>query len=172
MVGKEDLMNAIALNSSMFNGARIVGPAISGILVARIGEGWCFLANSVSYIAVIAGLFLMRVNRPSRLAPSGPALARLIERIPFARDTAPFAPSCLLRVWSVWWRCLLRSHALFADRVLHGVSRAGILMGATGVGALLERYPGHPRRRARSGQLGRVLLRRLWHQPGAVFPFA
>ena len=46
MVGKEDLMNAIALNSSMFNGARIIGPAIAGILVARIGEGWCFLANS------------------------------------------------------------------------------------------------------------------------------
>src|SRR5580698_2576791 len=53
MVGKEDLMNAIALNSSMFNGARVIGPAIAGILVARIGEGWCFFANAVSYIAVI-----------------------------------------------------------------------------------------------------------------------
>ncbi len=51
MVGKEDLMNAIALNSSMFNGARVVGPAVAGILVARIGEGWCFAANSLSYIA-------------------------------------------------------------------------------------------------------------------------
>ena len=59
MVGKEDLMNAIALNSSMFNGARIIGPAIAGILVARIGEGWCFLANSLSYIAVITGLLMM-----------------------------------------------------------------------------------------------------------------
>src|SRR5207245_1908118 len=56
MVGKEDLINAIALNSSMFNGARIVGPAIAGILVARIGEGWCFFANAASYIAVIVGL--------------------------------------------------------------------------------------------------------------------
>ena len=55
MVGKEDLMNAIALNSSMFNGARIIGPAIAGIVVARIGEGWCFFANGVSYIAVIVG---------------------------------------------------------------------------------------------------------------------
>src|SRR2546429_8958024 len=53
MVGKEDLMNAIALNSSMFNGARIIGPAIAGVLVAKIGEGWCFFANAVSYIAVI-----------------------------------------------------------------------------------------------------------------------
>src|SRR5205814_8770351 len=60
MVGKEDLMNAIALNSSMFNGARIIGPAIAGILVAKIGEGWCFFANAVSYIAVIIGLLLMR----------------------------------------------------------------------------------------------------------------
>ena len=56
MVGKDDLMNAIALNSSMFNGARVIGPAVAGVLVARLGEGWCFFANGVSYIAVIAGL--------------------------------------------------------------------------------------------------------------------
>ncbi len=62
MVGREDLMNAIALNSSMFNGARIIGPAIAGILVASIGEGWCFFANAVSYIAVIAGLLMMRID--------------------------------------------------------------------------------------------------------------
>jgi len=54
MVGKDDLMNAIALNSSMFNGARVIGPAVAGVLVARLGEGWCFFANGVSYIAVIA----------------------------------------------------------------------------------------------------------------------
>ena len=48
MVGKDDLMNAIALNSSMFNGARVIGPAVAGILVARIGEGWCFAANAIS----------------------------------------------------------------------------------------------------------------------------
>ena len=139
MVGKEDLMNAIALNSSMFNGARIVGPAISGILVARIGEGWCFFANSVSYIAVIAGLFLMRVNRPSRLAPSGPALARLIEGFRFARDTAPIRALLLLlglvSLVAMPYSVLM---PLFADRVLHGGARGlGILMGATGVGALL-----------------------------------
>ena len=75
MVGREDLMNAIALNSSMFNGARIVGPAVAGILVAAVGEGWCFLLNGVSYIAVIAGLLMMRVpTRPQR-------------------DQAPIAPS-------------------------------------------------------------------------------
>ena len=68
MVGRSDLMNAIALNSSMFNGARIIGPAIAGVLVAAIGEGWCFFVNGVSYIAVIAGLLMMQVN-PFRPAP-------------------------------------------------------------------------------------------------------
>jgi MFS family permease len=139
MVGKEDLMNAIALNSSMFNGARIVGPAISGILVARIGEGWCFFANSVSYIAVITGLLLMRVDRPSRLAPSGPALARLIEGFRFARNTAPIRALLLLlglvSLVAMPYSVLM---PLFADRILHGGARGlGILMGATGVGALL-----------------------------------
>ena len=139
MVGKEDLMNAIALNSSMFNGARIVGPAISGILVARIGEGWCFFANSVSYIAVITGLLLMRVERPSRLAPSGPAVARLIEGFQFARNTAPIrALLLLLGLVSLVATPYSVLMPLFADRVLQGGARGlGILMGATGVGALL-----------------------------------
>jgi MFS family permease len=139
MVGKEDLMNAIALNSSMFNGARILGPAISGILVARIGEGWCFFANSVSYIAVITGLLLMRVERPSRLAPSGPAVARLIEGFQFARNTAPIrALLLLLGLVSLVATPYSVLMPLFADRVLQGGARGlGILMGATGVGALL-----------------------------------
>src|SRR5437660_9087757 len=61
LVGKADLMNAIALNSSMLNGARVIGPAVAGILVAKLGEGWCFFANGVSYIAVIIGLLMMDV---------------------------------------------------------------------------------------------------------------
>src|SRR6202035_5804905 len=59
MVGREDLMNAIALNSSMVNGARVVGPAVAGLLIAAVGEGWCFLLNGLSYIAVITGLLMM-----------------------------------------------------------------------------------------------------------------
>src|SRR5580700_8941893 len=70
MVGREDLLNAIALNSSMFNGARVAGPAIAGILVAVIGEGYCFLLNGVSYLAVIAGLFMMRIHK-SRVVHDG-----------------------------------------------------------------------------------------------------
>src|SRR5260221_1536695 len=63
MVGREDLLNAIALNSSMYNGARVAGPAVAGILVAMVGEGWCFLLNGISYVAVIAGLLMMRIEK-------------------------------------------------------------------------------------------------------------
>ena len=69
MVGREDLTNAIALNSSMVNGARVVGPAVAGLLVAAVGEGWCFLINGVSYLAVIAGLPLMKVPRRAARRP-------------------------------------------------------------------------------------------------------
>jgi len=95
MVGKEDLMNAIALNSSMFNGARIVGPAISGILIASIGEGWCFFANGVSYMAVIAGLLLMKVQAVHRPARSGSPLHHILEGFRFVRRATPILLCCL-----------------------------------------------------------------------------
>src|SRR5579885_1328751 len=96
MVGKDDLMNAIALNSSMFNGARIIGPAIAGILVASIGEGWCFFSNAVSYIAVIVGLVLMRVTRPAGLARGASPLEHIIEGFRFVKRTAPIRALLLL----------------------------------------------------------------------------
>ncbi len=139
MVGKEDLMNAIALNSSMFNGARIIGPAIAGILVARIGEGWCFFANGISYIAVIIGLLLMRLERHIYRPPTGSPLANIIEGFRFARQTAPIRALLLLlglvSLVSMPYTVLM---PVFADRVLHGGAQGlGILMGATGIGALL-----------------------------------
>jgi len=70
MVGKEDLPNAIALNSSIFNGARVVGPAIAGFAIAAVGEGWCFFLNGLSFIAVIVALLMMRVER-REIKPSG-----------------------------------------------------------------------------------------------------
>jgi len=138
MVGREDLMNAIALNSSMFNGARIIGPAIAGILVARIGEGWCFFANAVSYIAVIIGLVMMRVP-PRELRPAGPPLAHIIEGFRWVRNTAPIrALLMLLGLVSLVAMPYTVLMPIFADRILHGGARGlGILMGATGVGALL-----------------------------------
>src|SRR6266849_6147691 len=138
MVGKEDLMNAIALNSSMFNGARIVGPAMAGILVAKIGEGWCFFANAVSYVAVIIGLHMMRVQ-PRFHRPTGPPLAHIIEGFRFVRNTAPIrAILFLLGLVSLVAMPYTVLMPIFADRILHGGARGlGILMGATGVGALL-----------------------------------
>ena len=138
MVGKEDLMNAIALNSSMFNGARIIGPAIAGIVVARIGEGWCFFSDAVSYIAVIVGLFMMHVA-PRKQRPMGSPLEHVIEGFRFVRDTAPIRMLLLLlglvSLVAMPYTVLM---PVFADRILHGGARGlGILMGATGVGALL-----------------------------------
>ena len=139
MVGKEDLMNAIALNSSMFNGARIVGPAIAGVLVASIGEGWCFFANAVSYIAVIIGLLMMRVQAPGKLAGDGSQLQHILEGFRFAMSTGPIrALLLLLGLVSLVGMPYTVLMPVFADKILHGGARGlGILMGATGVGALL-----------------------------------
>jgi MFS family permease len=138
MVGKDDLMNAIALNSSMFNGARVIGPAIAGILVARIGEGWCFFGNAVSYIAVIIGLLLMRVQSPARVLMASP-LEHMMEGFRFVNETAPIrALLLLLGLVSLVGMPYVVLMPIFADQILHGGARGlGILMGSTGVGALL-----------------------------------
>lgn len=138
MVGKEDLMNAIALNSSMFNGARVIGPAIAGILVAKIGEGWCFFANAVSYIAVIIGLLMMRVRSPAPASMASP-FEHMMEGFRFVERTAPIrALLLLLGVVSLVGMPYVVLMPIFADQILHGGARGlGILMGATGVGALL-----------------------------------
>jgi MFS family permease len=137
MVGREDLMNAIALNSSMFNGARVIGPAIAGILVAKIGEGWCFFGNAVSYIAVIIGLLLMKVHSPVRAAMASP-LEHMMEGFRFVERTAPIkALLLLLGMVSLVGMPYVVLMPIFADQILHGGARGlGILMGATGVGAL------------------------------------
>jgi len=138
MVGREDLMNAIALNSSMFNGARVIGPSIAGILVASIGEGWCFAANSISYIAVIVGLLLMQVNRTPvetlRVSP----FENIVEGFRFVWNTGPIRALLLLlglvSLVAMPYSVLM---PIFAAKILHGNALTlGVLMGATGVGAL------------------------------------
>jgi MFS family permease len=139
MVGRDDLLNAIALNSSMFNSARIIGPAIAGILVASVGEGWCFFANGISYIAVIVGLLLMQLTRQAALQTKGSPLENMIEGFRFARHTAPVRALLLLigfvSLAAMPYTVLM---PIFAGRILHGGARQlGELMGATGIGALL-----------------------------------
>jgi len=89
MVGRDDVLNAIALNSSMVNGARVVGPAVAGVLVAAVGEGWCFLLNGISYVAVIAGLLLMDIPRTKRESPSHSPLRDAVEGFRFVTRTEP-----------------------------------------------------------------------------------
>jgi MFS family permease len=138
MVGRADLMNAIALNSSMFNASRVVGPAIAGILVATIGEGWCFFANGASYLAVIAGLLMMHVVRHERVEQPGSPLSNLVEGFRFVIHNTPIhALLALLGVVSLTGMPYAVLMPIFADRILHGGAAAlGWLMGASGVGAL------------------------------------
>jgi MFS family permease len=138
MVGGEDLPNAIALSSSVVNGARIVGPAIAGVLVALVGEGWCFVINGASYLAVIAALLAMRISRRVREPSGRSALGDIQDGFRFAAHEAPVRALLLLvGVVSVCAMPYVVLMPIFADRILHvGARGLGLLMGASGVGAL------------------------------------
>ncbi|MEP6944585.1 MAG: MFS transporter [Acidobacteriota bacterium] len=138
MVGKEDLINAIALNSSMFNGARIVGPAIAGILVAAVGEGWCFLLNAISYIAVIVGILMMRITHIARPRTVS-TLTHIAEGFGYVYRTKPVRDLLLmLGLVSLMGTPYAVLMPIFADKFLGGgASTLGLLMGASGLGALI-----------------------------------
>lgn len=138
MVGREDLINAIALNSSIFNGARVVGPALAGVLVARLGEGWCFLLNATSYLAVLAGLLAIDVPAAAGPRPAGSTLARIVEGFRYAAAARPVRELLLLLgVVSLTAMPFSVLMPIFADRILGGgAASLGLLMGASGVGAL------------------------------------
>lgn len=139
LVGRQDLVNAIALNSSMFNGARIVGPAIAGVVVAAVGEGYCFLGNAISYLAVLASLLAIRLAARSA-PPAGRVspLAQVLEGWRFVARTAPIrALLLLLGLVSLTGMPYAVLMPVIAEDVLHaGASGLGLLMGASGVGAL------------------------------------
>jgi MFS family permease len=139
MVGREDLANAIALNSSMFNLARALGPALAGVLVAALGEGWCFFLNGVSFLAVIASLLLMRLPpRPVRVSAASP-WRDFVEGVGFAWHRGPIRSLLLLvGAVSLFGAPYTTLMPVFADRIVPGGPRTlGVLMGAVGVGALL-----------------------------------
>jgi MFS family permease len=138
MVGREDLMNAIALNASIYNGARIVGPAVAGILVAQIGEGWCFFLNAVSYVAVLIALRLMKVRPFEARKAVGSPWDTIREGFAYSARTTPFRELLsLLAVISFAGTPYLVLMPIFADQVLHSGARGfGILMGSCGAGAL------------------------------------
>jgi len=140
MVGKEDLLSAIALNSSVFNASAVIGPSIAGILIALVGVPICFLLNSVSYIAAIAALLLMR-NLPAvvRRSVEEPLRTRLAEGARYAR-AQPVVGMLLILVATFSLFAMNRTTLmpLFADQVLHvGAHGFGFLLASMGCGSLV-----------------------------------
>jgi MFS family permease len=138
VAGREDLSNAIALNSSMFNGARLIGPAIAGFLISLVGEGVCILLNGVSYIAVLAALVAMRLEPRPIPVRREPVLAQIREGFRYAFGFAPIRAILLLiaivSLVGVPFSVLM---PLIAGRVLHGDAKTlGVLVSSTGLGAL------------------------------------
>ena len=139
MVGKEDLPNAIALNSSIFNGARVVGPAIAGFAIALIHEGWCFFLNGVSFLAVIAALLAMRIPKFEAKAAGASPWQDFAQGFRFAMGDLPIRSVLLLlsalSLFGLQYSVFL---PVFARDILHGGARGfGLLMSTAGVGAVL-----------------------------------
>jgi MFS family permease len=135
---REDLGNAIALNSSMVNGARLIGPAVAGMLIAAVGEGYCFLIDGFSYMAVIASLLAMRVTPPAARGERRPMTSELTEGWRYVRESAPIrSVLLLLALVSLVGMPYTALMPIFAGTVLHGNAHTlGFLMAAAGLGAL------------------------------------
>ena len=137
---KQDLGNAIALNSSMVNVARLIGPALAGLVIAGVGEGYCFLTDGISYLAVIASLLMMRVN----VAPATHAATSMLEQLKegwtYVRGFPPIRTILLLfALISLMGMPFMVLMPIFASNVLHGGPHTlGFLLGASGVGALIS----------------------------------
>jgi len=138
-VGIEDLPNAIALNSSIFNGARVMGPAIAGFAIVWIGEGWCFFLNGVSFLAVIIALLMMRLEKFEPRANKGSPLQNFVEGFRFAMSDRPIRSALLLvSLMSIFGLQYSVFMPIFARDILHGGPRMlGLLMLCAGVGAVI-----------------------------------
>ncbi len=135
---RADLPNAIALNSSMVNGARLIGPSVAGILIAAAGEGWCFMLDGISYLAVIGSLLAMRLRPAVPRAVAKRAIEDLHEGFRYAFGFAPIrSVLLLLALVSLMGMPYTVLMPVMAAGVLHGGPHTlGFLMGATGIGAL------------------------------------
>jgi MFS family permease len=136
---KEDLGNAIALNSMMFNGARLIGPSIAGIILATAGEGICFFINAVSYVFVILSLLLMHVRENIRPVRESNVMQELREGFNYTFGFGPIKHIIiLLGLVSLMGTSYQVLMPVFAKEILHGGSETyGFLMGAAGLGALM-----------------------------------
>lgn len=136
--GSEDLVNAISLNSTIFNLARLIGPAVAGILIAKTGEGICFLVNSLSFIAVIISFFMMEINVPVQRAYKSDVLKELSEGVKYAFNSIPIRIIILymgtVSLFGMFYPLLM---PIYAKEILHGDAQTmGFLMSSAGIGAL------------------------------------
>lgn len=137
---RQDLGNAIALNSSMVNMARLVGPALAGMIIGAVGEGYCFLIDGLSYLAVIASLLLMQVD----VAPAKKAMTSMLEQLKegwtYVSGFPPVRTILLLfALLSLMGMPFMVLMPIFASDVLHGGPHTlGFLLGASGIGALIS----------------------------------
>ena len=154
----EDLSNAIALNSSMFHGARLMGPSLAGLLIATTGEGFCFLINGLSYIAVIVALFALRVHPLKKTGSSKPMLRGIQEGFSYAFGFTPIRSILLLlALLSLMGMSYAVLMPIFAKKILAGDAQTlGFLVGASGLGSLVGAIFLASRRTVRG--LGRVIV--------------
>ena len=138
VTSRDDLPNAIALNSSLVNAARLIGPSIAGVLIAAVGEGWCFTVDAVSYLAVVGSLLAMRGIQPRPPRPSAGVLADFRDGFRYvAGFPAIRAVLLLLALVSLTGLPHVVLMPVFAREVLGGGPHTlGLLMAASGVGAL------------------------------------
>lgn len=142
MVGREDLTNGIAVNSMMFNGARVIGPALAGLLLAAIGAAWCFFINGLSFLAVIAGLLAMQLRPQPREVLVGSPWQQLQAGLIYVwRHTEILALILLALIFSVFGISYGTILPAFVDQVLHADAAAfGYLNAAIGLGAMVGAF--------------------------------
>jgi MFS family permease len=155
MVGRDDLPNAIAVNSMLFNSARIIGPTIGGVLLATVGAAWCFLINGLSFLAVIAGLLAMKIHQQRSVHSGTTALEQLLEGLRYVfAHTEMLALLMLSLIFSMFGISYITLLPAFTDQVLHldatgyGVINAALGLGAV-VGAFLIAHLGDRNKRGR-----------------------
>jgi MFS family permease len=162
MVGREDLSNAIALNSMIFNGARIIGPAVGGLLLAAVGAAWCFLLNGLSFIAVVLALLAMTLPPQTRQIRFESPWRQLADGLHYVGQQVEIRTlilqSLIFSVFGFTYSAVLPA---YAEEVLHaGAAAYGAIQAVAGVGAvtaafLIARYSG---RVPRGGWLVTVAL--------------
>jgi MFS family permease len=137
LVTKEDLMSAVTLNSSMINSARTIGPGIGGLLVASVGEGWCFLGNALSFVAVVISLLLIQAQSSPK-KPARHFRAGIAEAFNFARHTGPVGALLVLLglISFMGLRYEILMPVYVREMLRGGPTEFGLLMGASGIGAV------------------------------------